>query len=388
MEIIFRQIQKRIEKWLFQNKIIILYGARQVGKTTLAKIILKKYKQKKSLYINCEDLDVQNLFAQKNIDKIKFFLGDASLIVLDEAQSIFDIGIILKLLHDKYPEIQIIATGSSSFDLSGKINEPLTGRSLEFKIYPLSIQEIAKQKNPLFIQSNIDKFLMYGMYPEIFEKNNKISEELVLDLAKKYLFKDVLLYAGIKNSNLIYKILKALAYQIGNQISYPEIANLVGSNKNTVEKYIDILEKSFVIFRLPAFCKNKRNEIKKSQKIYFYDIGIRNALINNFGNLDLRNDRGHIWENFIIVEILKNHENNGIFSNFYFWRTYTQLEIDLIIEKNNFLSTFEIKINSQKKYKIPKYFKENYPNHSFDVINKENFLEKIFPSSKLKCNFN
>jgi predicted AAA+ superfamily ATPase len=368
-----REIQAQIEKWIFKNKILILYGARQVGKTTLCKTILKKYSEKKSVYFNCEDPIVRLSLVDKSAEQIKNFFGEVEIVVLDEAQTIENIGRILKLFFDQYPNIQIIATGSSSFDLANKINEPLTGRSIEFKIYPLSILEIGA--NQLSLKSNLEKYLNYGTYPEIVDKTNRIAQELVTDLANKYLSKDILNFEGVKNSTLIIKLLKALAYQIGNEVSFTELANLVGSNKNTVERYVDILEKSFVIFRLSSFSTNQRNEISKSRKIYFYDLGLRNAVIGEFGNMELRNDKGAIWENFVISELLKQAENKRDLATFYFWRTYTQQEIDLIVKKNNTLQAVEIKISAKKQPKIPESFIKNYPDTTFSFINQENWLE-------------
>jgi predicted AAA+ superfamily ATPase len=372
-----REIQTQIEKWLFQNKILIIYGARQVGKTTLCKAILAKYLDKKSVYFNCEDPLIKLALIDKSAQQIQNFFGDNQIVVLDEAQTVPNIGRILKIFVDQYPQVQIIATGSSSFDLANQINEPLTGRSLEFELFALSVKEIASSWNRLELNSNLPKFLTYGLYPEIATKSNQIAKELVLDITKKYLFKDILNFEGIKNSGLVIKILQALAYQLGNEVSYTELANLVGSNKNTVEKYVDILEKSFIIFRLPAYSSNHRNEISKTRKIYFYDVGIRNALIEDFGNWELRNDRGAIWENFIILELMKNHKNVRNLASFYFWRTYTQQEIDLIIKQDGKLEAFEIKFNPKKKAKIPESFLANYPNTGFSLINQENWVEFV-----------
>ena len=372
-----RQIKNRIQKWLFQGKVIILYGARQVGKTTLAKEILNEIQSQQKLkttYFNCEDPIVVNSLIGKSAQQIDDFLGSPDVVVLDEAQSIKNIGLIIKIYHDQYPKVQIIATGSSSFDLASKINEPLTGRSIEFKIYPLSISEISKKQNQLSLKSNLTKYLLYGLYPDIVDKNSQESKELVLNLSKKYLFKDILNCEGIKNSNLVYKILKALAYQLGNEVNYTKLANLVGSNKNTVERYIDILEKSFVLFQLSALSSNHRNEISKTKKIYFYDVGMRNALIEDFGDLELRNDIGGIWENFCILELLKNNENTGKFSQFYFWRTYTQQEIDLVIKENNFYHCFEFKYSDRKKAKLPNSFVLNYAKTTFNLVNRENIF--------------
>lgn len=370
-----RQVQAHIEKWFFQKKILILYGARQVGKTTLCKQILQKYDSKKSAYFNCEDPLVQDSLINKSAKQIKNFFGQAEIVVLDEAQTVPNIGRILKVFFDAYPKVQIIATGSSSFDLANNINEPLTGRSLEFTLYPLAISEISGDLDILSLKSNLSKFLRYGLYPEIVDKDEQRAEILLTDLAKKYLFKDILNFEGVKNHHLVFKILQALAYQLGSEVSFTELANLVGSNKNTVERYVRILEQSFIILVLPPFSKNPRKEISKSKKIYFYDIGIRNSLIEATGDLSLRADRGAIWENFLIMEFVKKYRNFGRKNSFYFWRTYTQQEIDLIIQEDNLLHAFEFKWNDRKKAKLPNSFANTYPKHTFQVINRDNWLE-------------
>lgn len=373
-----RTIQTHIEKWLWKNKIIILYGARQVGKTTLTQQIQKKNYHKKTEYYNCEDLSIQNTLLTQNSQQYKSLFKNVDLLILDEAQSIRNIGRILKLIHENLPNLQIIATGSSSFDLANQINEPLTGRSLEFIIHPISIEEQLQNTSALNIQSNLQETLTYGQYPEIINQTDLNSKERLLsDLTNKYLFKDILSFEGIKNSQLIYKILQAIAYQLGSQVNYSEIAQLVGSNKNTVEKYIEILEKSFIIFRLNAFSNNKRGEIKKMKKIYFHDTGIRNALIQDFRSLDIKPDKGALWENFIITEIQKKYHNSDRYPKFYFWRNYQNEEIDLIIEKNQKLQTYEIKWNPKKQQKIPNSFKKNYPTSSYEIINTQNFLESL-----------
>lgn len=372
-----REIQKHIQRWLFQQKILILYGARQVGKTTLAKQIVDQYPDKKSAYFNCEDPLVKLALVDKSAQQIHNFMGNADIVVLDEAQTVPDIGKILKIYNDQYPQTQILATGSSSFDLSNQMNEPLTGRSIEFILYPLSIAEIQQYQNHLSLQSNISKFLLYGLYPEIVDKDNQTSQELILDLSKKYLFKDILNFEGVKNSVLITKILKALAYQLGSEVSYTELAQLVGSNKHTVEQYIHILEQLFIVRSLPAYTTNQRNEISKSRKVYFYDLGIRNALIEDFGDIELRNDKGSLWENFAVMEFIKKYRNSREMATFYFWRTYTQQEVDLVIKKNANLSAYEFKWTGKKKTQVPSTFKRFYPGTPFEVVTKDNWIECI-----------
>jgi len=369
-----RKIQKKIEDWLFKNKILIIYGARQVGKTTLCKTILQKYKSKYATsYFNCEHPEVQN-FLQQGPEIMKQFFGDSNFICLDEAQTVQNIGRIIKIFHDAYPDIQLILTGSSSFELSNTINEPLTGRSLEFILYPISFSEYTESKNPLEKKSILSQTLIYGLYPEICTSSQETKKILLLDLTKKYLYKDIFSFSGIKNHNLVYKILKALAYQLGNEVSIPEIAKLVGSTQPTVEHYINILEKAFIIFRLESFSTNQRKEIRKSKKIFFYDVGIRNALIENFDFLDLRNDRGAVFENFVLLEKKKESSFLCDHSNFFFWRTYDQQEIDIIQKKENKIFAFEVKWQSGKKIKTPIFFQNTYPDAEFSVITLENFF--------------
>jgi len=371
-----RNIEPNVRKWLFKGKIVVFYGARQVGKTTFSKYLLDLYKdQKNTAYFNCEDPFVQNALIGRSAVEMKTFLGDAEMIVFDEAQSVLNIGMVLKILHDAYPDLQIIATGSSSFDLANKINEPLTGRSIEFQIYPLSILELSDFRSNSDLILSLPSYLKYGLYPEIVSNDESSSRERIMSIARNYLFKDILNFEGIKDSNLVYKILKALAYQLGGEVSFTKLASLVKSNMHTVERYISILEKSFIIFSLPAFSNNHRKEIKKSRKFYFYDLGIRNALIENFTDIDLRSDRGGMWENFFILEMMKNNDNLRDFYSFYFWRTYDQQEIDLIMKKDETLKSFELKWSANNKVKLPLFFEKTYPEAEFNFVNKENFLK-------------
>jgi len=364
-----RTIQNQIEDKLFKGKIIVIYGARQVGKTTLVKEIQKKYPD--SSYLNCDEIDIRTALTDKTSTEIKNFVGNRKLIILDEAQRVKNIGLTLKLMVDNFPDTQIIATGSSSFDLSNQINEPLTGRKYTFYLYPFSINELKSIYSDLELDRILEKFLIFGTYPEIITKENDVIENLK-NLTTSYLYKDILQFQNLKNPEVLERLLQALALQIGNEVSYNELSSIVGVDKNTVANYIQILEKSFVIFRLRPFSKNIRNELKKLRKIYFYDTGIRNALINNFNPLDLRNDFGFLWENFIISERMKfNHYyNNNV--NSYFWRTLEKQEIDYVEDQNGVLSGFEFKFNKDK-FKKPKIFLETYKDSSLELINKDNY---------------
>jgi len=373
-----RIIQEKIEKELFGGKIIIIYGARRVGKTTLAKQILAKYKDRGS-YFNCEVLSVQEALSKPEPKMIKDYLGGAKLIVLDEAQRIKNIGLILKVFIDAYPETQILATGSSSFDLANKINEPLTGRKIVFNLYPFSLEEVACGAGIAEIETVIEKILRFGLYPEIFPEGEESALKRLNEIANSYLFKDILNFEGIKKSGIILKLLQLLALQVGNEVSYNELASKLGINRLTVEKYIDILEQCFIVFRLNSFGRNLRNEITKSIKIYFYDLGIRNNLINNYNRLAIRNDAGYLWENFCIAERIKrNHYHNAYFNN-YFWRTYDQKEIDYIEEAGGKIFAYEFKFGKENAKK-PAKFLEAYSDSEFKTINRDNYYEFLLQS--------
>jgi len=374
MTYVNRFLQKNIEDSLFKGKIIIVYGARQVGKTTLVKKILEKFKEnnnKSGLYLNCEIFSVQEVLMKAEPDVIKNFIGDHKLIVLDEAQRIENIGVTLKVMIDTYPDIQIIATGSSSFDLANKINEPLTGRAERYILYPFSTGEILQNYELLELNAKLDNILRFGLYPEVFFLPDDDAKKLLDEIGSNYLYKDILNFEEIKKSRVLVNLLQLLALQMGNEVSYSELALNLGINRLTVQKYMDILEQAFIIYRLTAFSRNIRKEISKSIKVYFFDTGIRNSLIQNFNQLNLRNDTGALWENFCIMERLKYCSTHGIRANRYFWRTYDQKEIDYIEEREGRLFTYEFKWSDQKG-KIPLEFLKTYPNSEFQIINREN----------------
>jgi len=368
-----RFIQQNITQKLYQNRIIILYGARRTGKTTIVRNILKEQKVS-GFYFDFEDPDNRLLFENAGVDKLKMLLKGYELVVFDEAQKFSQIGQLLKLIHDHIGHIQIIATGSSSFDLANKITESLTGRKWEFILYPVSAQEIIANQSAIFAIKNLEQFLLYGQYPDVLEADFLAKKEILKELTTSYLLKDVFLLQDIRNPEVLEKLLKLLALQISSEVSYHEIATKLGINQETVVRYINLLEKAFVIFRLPAFSRNQRNELTKTRKIYFYDLGIRNSLIQNFNPLELRNDIGALWENFLIIERMKRNEYQQISSNNYFWRNYSQQEIDFIEEKDGVLNCFEFKWNDRKKAKLPNSFKDAYPNNTFEVINQDNWL--------------
>jgi predicted AAA+ superfamily ATPase len=359
MKYINRDLQKLIEEWFFRHKVIVLYGARQVGKTTLVKEILSKHKGNQG-YFNCELLPVKQLLERQDLSDIKRNFGEYPLIVLDEAQKINQIGLLLKMIHDTYPEIQLIATGSSSFTLSSQVSEPLTGRGLEFMLYPFSYSEMGQLYRPIDLRQQINTILLFGLYPEIVMQPVTDSIFLLNNLTSKYLYQDVFEFETIKRPLIIVQLLQSLAFQIGSEVSHHELANQVKANVKTVERYLDLLEKAFVIYRLKALSRNLRNEIGTKEKIYFYDLGIRNSLINQFNPITLRNDVGALWENFCIMERIKLRQIQKKQGPVYFWRTHEQKEIDYVEEENGEFSGFEFKWNPEAKLKQPHQFLEKY----------------------------
>lgn len=369
-----RIIQAEIEKTLFKNKVLILYGARQVGKTTLVREILKKHPGE-SAYLNCDEPDIRAALTEKTSTELKEFFGRKKLIVLDEAQQVKNIGHTLKIIADTLPETQMLATGSSSFELSDKIAEPLTGRKREFLLYPFSFQELASFYSEIEMDRLLERRIIYGMYPEIVA-GKEDTEINLKSLARSYSYKDALKYQSIKNPELLEKLLQALALQVGNEVSYNELAGLLGIDKNTVASYIQILEKAFIVFRIGPFSRNLRNELKKLRKIYFYDTGLRNALINNLNPLELRQDTGALWENFIISERRKFLDNSGTDRRGYFWRTAQKQEIDYLEDGGGRLLGYEIKWKAEK-FKTPKAFSQAYPNAEVSLVNLKNYKSFI-----------
>jgi uncharacterized protein len=371
-----RIIQQHIEQNLFKQKVILLIGARQIGKTTLLREVVKT-RTEKSLWLNADELDIkQQLETANTSTQLLQLFGNAKLIIIDEAQQVENIGLKLKLVIDTNPDLQIIATGSSAFELLQKSNEPLTGRKKEYHLYPISFLEMVQHSTLLEEKRLLESRLLYGSYPEVI--NNPGNEkEILKDITNSYLYKDLLRYEGIKKSSVIDKLLLALALQMGSEVSYNELARTIGNiNSATVEKYIDLLEKAFVVFKLNALSRNLRNEIKKTKKVYFYDNGIRNAIINNFNPLTLRNDKGALWENFLMSERLKKNSYTKHYCNTYFWRTFDQAEVDYIEEYSGALHLFEFKWKANNA-KMPASLLQSYPINSSEMIdtnNYENFI--------------
>jgi len=373
-----RTLQKNIESDLFKGKAILLFGGRQTGKTTLINRILKE-QQGDAVFLNGDEPDIQALLSNCTSTALKNILGSKKMLFIDEAQRIVSIGITIKLIVDTIPDVQVIATGSSSLELANRSNEPLTGRKYVHHLFPLSFSEMCEEHGILEEKRYLEHRMIFGYYPEVVVTGDN-PERILRLLADSFLYKDLLMFEEIKKPSLLSKILRALALQLGSEVSYTEIAQLVGSNKNTVEKYIDLLEKVFVVFSLPAFSRNVRNEIKKGRKVYFYDNGIRNAILGNFQPLSSRTDTGALWENYIISERVKMLSNNMAAASTYFWRTTQQQEIDYIEERNGKLYAVECKWNARKSAKCPLTFRNAYPRHTCKVVTPENYDSFIGPS--------
>jgi predicted AAA+ superfamily ATPase len=365
-----RIIEDQIVSLLGSGKAIIIMGARQVGKSTLLDTIF--HDKKDILWMTGDDLDVQELFSQMTSTRLKALLGATKILIIDEAQRIPDIGLRLKLITDQIKEVQVIATGSSSFELASKVNESLAGRKREFRMYPISFSEMVSHTNLLEELRLIPHRMIYGYYPEVV--SNPGNEAVILkELSDSFLYKDILSFESINKPDKIVRLLKALAFQIGNQVSYNEVGQLVGLDSKTVERYIDILEKSYIIFRLGSFSRNLRNELKSSRKIYFWDLGIRNLLIGNLAQVENRTDAGALWENFIIAERLKRNSYNGSIAQYWFWRTQQQKEIDYLEEVDGQLEAFEFKWNDKRaNVRVPESFAKAYPYAMFHVITPKN----------------
>jgi predicted AAA+ superfamily ATPase len=365
-----RKLEHTIKQQLFKGKAMVILGARQTGKTTLLHQITQKMSN--VLWLNADEPDTVALFENSTSTRFKAIFAGKKTVVIDEAQRISEIGLKLKLITDQLPDIQLIVTGSSAFELANKINEPLTGRKWEHRLFPLSFSEMVNYHG--FMEENrlLKHRLIYGYYPEVVtgEGNEK---NILKQLTDSYLYKDILMWEQIKKPEKLVKLMQALALQIGSEVTYNNLGNLLEMDNQTVEKYIQLLEQTFVIFRLPAFSRNHRKELKRGRKIYFYDCGIRNALIANFSLPELRTDIGALWENFIISERMKFLHYNQIWANSYFWRTQDQQEIDYIEERDGVLHAFEIKWNPKKKATLSKSFSEIYPNNQFEVVHLENY---------------
>ncbi|RLD43007.1 MAG: ATPase [Bacteroidetes bacterium] len=372
MRTLKRTIEDKILNKLNSNKVIVLLGVRRVGKSVLLKQITSKIKTD-YLLLNGEDINVKALFETQSVQNFKNLLGNKRLLIIDEAQSIENIGQKLKLMIDEIEDMNVLITGSSAFDISNKTGEPLTGRKYTFYLYPFCEHEYNQIEDIIQKPDNLKHRLIYGNYPELIHLNsNEEKQEYLSEIVNSYLLKDILTFENIKNSSKILNLLRLISWQTGSEVSYNELGKKLGMSKNTVEKYLDLLSKVFILFKVEGFSRNLRKEVVKSSKWYFYDNGIRNALIANFQNIELRNDIGILWENYIISERIKYQAYNNIVSNNYFWRTYDKQEIDWIEEREGNLYAYEFKWN--KTAKIPLAFSKAYPDAKFEVINKNNYL--------------
>lgn len=376
----FIMIQRALEKKLLSDikpqKVVLLLGARRVGKTVLMEKLIREYGDG-VVFLNGEDYATVEMLSARTISSYKQLFQGVKLLAIDEAQNIPHIGNILKLIIDHIEGLSVIVSGSSSFDLYNMAGEPLVGRSNHYMLYPFSLKELSKEESGVETMQLLEERLVYGMYPELIHISDfDKKKQYLLEVVNSYLLKDILMIDGIKNSSKMRDLLRLVAFQMGSEVSYDELARQLGLSRNTVEKYLDLLSKIYVIHKLPAFSQNKRKEVTKSSKWYFTDNGIRNAVINDFRVVSMREDVGLLWESFLIGERMKRRNNTNEFASFYFWRSYSMQEIDLIEEFNGIISAFEFKWNN-KKVKAPSRFVENYPHTDFNVINKINFWDFI-----------
>lgn len=367
-----RDLLPVIKERCFRNKAILLLGARQVGKTTLLKTFIQELTDK-VLFLNCDDPSTVSLLISRNLQQLQTLIGDSKFVVIDEAQKVDNIGLTIKIIVDNIRDVQVIATGSSAFELRNRLNEPLTGRKFEYQLFPISTQEIYKSTGYLDVMRSLESRLIYGSYPEVLNHSGD-ARELLNTLTESYLYKDILATDNLRRPELLTKLLRAIAFQVGSEVSYSELAQISGSDAKTVERYIDLLEKSFIIFRLNGLSRNLRNELKKAKKIYFYDNGVRNAIIQQFAPLDMRNDLGALWENFFISERIKFNHYRHHYCNIYFWRTKSQQEIDYIEECDGAFTAFEMKWNAKKgNTTLPASFMKAYPVAETAIITPENY---------------
>jgi len=367
-----RSLQKALGSRFHKGKAIVLIGSRQVGKTTLVEACMK---DADVLFLNGDDPDVRDLLEDAGVSKLKAILGAHKWVFIDEAQRIPQVGMIAKIITDQFKGVQLILSGSSALEINDSTQEPLTGRKFEYHLFPISWEEFEDHFGYMEASAQLEERLIFGMYPDVIN-NRADAREVLKQLTSSYLYKDVLAVTGIKKPELLDKLLKALALQVGNEVSYNELSSLLEIDKATVAKYIDLLEKAFIVFKLHSFSRNQRNEIKSNRKIYFYDNGIRNMVINNLNPLDLRADKGALWENFLIAERLKVQAYHQLHANNYFWRTVQKQEVDFVEERDGNISAFEFKWSSHGKKKIPAAFLHQYAAEGM-VVDRDNFREFV-----------
>lgn len=370
-----RDLLQVIKEHCFLGKAIILIGARQVGKTTLLKTLIQEQNMDNTLFINCDEPQNVSLLTNRNLRDIQTLIGNKKLIVIDEAQKVDNIGLTIKLMVDNISDIQVIATGSSAFELRNQLNEPLTGRKFEYRMYPISTNEILQSEGLIDVNRLFEQRLIYGSYPDVLSHAGD-TRELLTTLTDSYLYKDILATDSLRKPEMLDKLLRALAYQVGAEVSYNELAQTIGSDPKTVERYIELLEKCYIIFRLNGLSRNLRNELKRAKKIYFYDNGVRNAVIQQFAPIDMRNDMGALWENFFISERIKFNHYTRNHCNIYFWRTNSQQEIDYIEERDGTMTAFEMKWNTKKtNVRFPQSFLDAYQPKETIIISPDNYLD-------------
>ena len=370
-----RLISNIIRQKFFRGKAIIVVGPRQVGKTTLLKMLATEF-DRKVLVWNCDEPDVRRRLTEPTSTMLGAETAGYDIVFIDEAQRVQNIGITLKLLIDNYPDKQVVVTGSSAIELSNSINEPLTGRKYEYVLFPFSAEELLDEYGAQEESRLLERRLIYGSYPEVVNLPGEERETLT-NLVSSYLYKDIFSFQDVRKPEIIEQLLQALALQIGSEVSFSELGRLLGLNSITIQRYIDLLEKSYVVFHLRSFSRNVRSELKKSRKIYFYDNGVRNALLGDYKPLDLRNDIGGLWENYLISERMKHNAYNAFYGKSYFWRTQQQQEVDYIEDYDGVLHTYEFKWSSSKQPRLTETFAKNYPDHTFTVVNPDNYQDFV-----------
>lgn len=371
-----KRFYSALTQYLEKGKVLVIFGPRQVGKTTLVQDFLNETSLKFKLETG-DNIKIQTLFASQDLEKILAYANPYELIVIDEAQKIPTVGTGLKMIVDHLPNIKVIVTGSSSFDLAGQVGEPLTGRKKTLTLFPLSQLELKNEFGSYELEQKLEDYLIYGSYPEIITaKTHEEKRDKIEEISHSYLLKDILELERVKSSKILLDLLRLIAFQIGKEVSLSELGTQLGIDHKTVARYLDIFEKSFILFNVRGFSRNLRKEVSKSSRFYFYDLGVRNALIANFNEIALRNDAGELWENFIFMERLKKRSYENIFANVYFWRTWDQKEIDIVEERDGKLFGYECKW-SKSKIKVPKDWTATYPEASFEVINRQNYLDFV-----------
>jgi len=368
-----RILESTLLEHLDSGKAIIIYGPRQVGKSTLLRMVEQKI-NRNTLLLNCDNQDIRRMLTEPGINDLRRLFGPHEVVIIDEAQRVLNIGLTLKLITDQMPEVRLMVTGSSSLDLSNRINEPLTGRKFEYQMFPLSIKELTDHFGFIENRRKLEQYLIYGTYPDVINHPGN-EREILNNLVSSYLFKDVFMYQDIRKPEFVEQLFEALALQAGSEVSYHELSNRLKTDSHTVQRYISLLEKAFIIFRLRSFSRNLRNELSKSRKIFFYDNGVRNAILGNFSPLHARTDQGMLWENFFIAERMKYLNYRKIYAKRYFWRTRQQQEIDYIEEVDGQLTAFQIKWNPEAKFSIPVTFTRAYPGSEIHFIHRENFWD-------------